>query len=106
MVQGEVCLEIGPSLVGVVLVLPGFAIVQEHAGCEEELKGGGDNLGRGIGSISGGGIVEGVFDLVEEAFDRLIRIVGGLEGGVVFLEVGCGDASILGVYMINDVASL
>ena len=59
--QGEVCLEIGPSLVGVVLELPGFSIVQEHAGCEEELKCGGDDLVRGIGSIAGGGIVEGVF---------------------------------------------
>ena len=95
--QGEVCLEIVPSLFGVVLALPGFSIVQEHAGCEEDLKGGSDNLGRGIGSISGGGIVEGVFDLVEEAFDRLIGIVGGLEGDVVVLEISCGDASVLGV---------
>ena len=97
MCQGEVCLEIGPSLVGVVLALPGFSIVQEHAGCEEELKGGGDDLGGGLGSIDGSGIVEGVFDLVEEAFDRLIGIVGGLEGDVVVLEVSCGDASVLGV---------
>ena len=57
---GEVRLENGPSLVGVRLALPGFEIVQEHAGCEEELKGGDDDLGRGIGSIAGGGIVEGV----------------------------------------------
>ena len=83
--QGEVCLEICPSLVGVVLVLPGFAIVQEHAGCEEELKGGGDDLGGGIGSIAGGGIIEGVFGLFEEAFNRKIGILGGLGGGVVVL---------------------
>ena len=95
--QGEVCLEICPILVGVVLALPGFATVQEHAGCEEELKGGGDDLGGGLGSISGGGIVEGVFDLVEEAFDRLIGIVGSLEGGIVVLEVGCGNTSLFGV---------
>ena len=85
--QGEVCLEIGPSIVGVGLVLPGFAIVQEHAGFKEDLKGGGDNLGGGIWSISGS----------EGAFDLAIGIVGGLEGDVIVLEVGCGDASVLGV---------
>ena len=95
--QGEVCLEIFPSLVGVVIGLPGFAIVQEHAGCKQELKGGGDDVFRGIGSIAGGGIVEGFFELVEAAFDQLIGILGGFEGDVVVLEVGCGDASILGV---------
>ena len=95
--QGEVCLKIVPSLVGVVLELPGFAILQEHAGYKEEPKGGGDDLGGGRGSISGGGIVEGVFDLFEDAFDWLIRIVGGLEGDVVVLEVGCRDASVLKV---------
>ena len=97
MVQGEVRLEIGPSLVDSRLAFPGFAIVQEYAGCEEELKGGGYDLGGGIGSISGGGILEGVFDLVKEAFNRLIGIVDGPQGGVVFLEVGCGDTSLLGV---------
>ena len=95
--QVEVCLEIGSSLVGVVLELPVFAVVQEHAGCKEDLKGGGDDLGVGIGSIDGGGIVEGVFDLVEEAFDWLIGIIGGLEGDVVVMEVSFGDVSILRV---------
>ena len=52
-------------------------------------------MGGVIGSISGGGIVEGIFDLAKEAFDWLIGIVGGLEGNAVVLEVGCGDASIL-----------
>ena len=61
MVQGEICLEFGPSLVGVGLALTGFSIIQEHAGCERELKGDGDDLGGGKGSISGSGIVEGVF---------------------------------------------
>ena len=102
--QGEVRLEIVLSLVGVGLALPGFAIVQEHAGCKEELKGGSDYMGGGIGSIAGGGIVEVVFDLVEEAFYRLIGIVGGLESNVVVLEVGCRDASILGIKMLKDVA--
>ena len=69
-------------------LLPGFAIFQEHAGCKEELKGGVDDLGRGIGSIYGSGIVEGVFDPYEEAFYWLVGIVGGLEGGVVVIEVG------------------
>ena len=86
--QGEVHLEIGRSLVGVGRALPGFAIVQEHAGCEEELKGGGDDLGGRIGSIAGSGIVEGVFDPVEETFYWLIGIIGGLESNVVVLEVG------------------
>ena len=33
--------------------------------------------------------MEGIFDLVKEAFDWLIGIVGGLESDVIFLEVGC-----------------
>ena len=95
--QGEVCLEIGPSFVGVVLELPSFAIVQENAGCEENLKCGGDDLVGGIGSIASSGIVEGVFDLVKEAFDRLIGILGGIEGDIIVLEVGYRDVSVLGV---------
>ena len=71
--QGEERLEIGPSLVGVGLALPGFAIIQEHANCEEDLKGGGDDLDGGIGSIAGNSIVEGVFDLVEEAHLKSIK---------------------------------
>ena len=63
--QGEVRLEINPSLVSVGFALPGFAIVQEHAGYIEEMKGGGNNLGGGIVSISGSGIVKGVFELVK-----------------------------------------
>ena len=101
--QGEVRLEIGPSLVNVGIALPGFAIVQENYGCKEELKGGGDNLGGGIGVISGGGIVEGVFDLVEKDFYWLIRIVGGLEIYVVVIEVGCQDASVIRINMLKYV---
>ena len=93
--QGEVCLEIGPRLVGIVLALPGFAIIQEHAGCKEDLKGGGNNLERGIGSFINSGIVKGVFDLVEEALDLFIRIVGRLKSDVVILKVGCPDASVI-----------
>ena len=104
--QGEVCLEICPNFVGVILALPGFAIIQEHAGCKEDLKGGGKNLGGGIGSISDGSIVKGVFDLIEEAFDWVIWIVGGLEVDVVVLEVGYADTIVIGVYMIKDVANV
>ena len=85
--QGEIRLENGPSLVCVRLALPGCAIVQEHASCEEEPKCGDDNLGRGIGSTAGSGIVEDIFDLVEETFDRLIGIVGGIYSDVVVLGV-------------------
>ena len=102
--QGEVRLEIVPSLVGVGLALPGFVIFQEHAGCKEDLKGSGDDLGGRIGNISGGGIVEGVFDLAEEAFNRLIGIIGVLESDVIFLEVVCQDASVLGIKMLKYVA--
>ena len=102
--QGEVRLEICPILVVVRLALPGFAIFQEHASCEEELKGSSNDLGGVIGSIAGGGIVEGIFELVEEAFDWLIGIVGGLESNVLVLEVGCQDATVLGVNILKDIA--
>ena len=102
--QGEVRLEIGPSLFGVGLALTGFVIVQEHAGYKEELKGGGEDLSGGIGSISSGGIVEGFFDLAEEAFNKLIGIVGSLESNVVVLEVVCRYASVLGIKILKDVA--
>ena len=101
--QGEVRLEIGPSFVGVGLAFPGFAIVQEHGVYEEELNGGGDDLGGRIESIAGGGIVEGVFDLAEEAFDWLIGIVGSIESYVAVLEVGCQDGSIFGIKTLTDV---
>ena len=102
--QGEVCLEIVPNISGVGLALIGFAIVQKHPGCEEELKGSGNNLGGGIGIILDGSIVNGVFDLVEKAFDWLVGIVCGLESYVVVLEVGCRDASVLYIKMLRDVA--
>ena len=56
MVQGEVRLEIGPSLFSAGLALTGFTIIHEHAGCKEELKGSRDNLVGGKGSIAGDGI--------------------------------------------------
>ena len=95
--QGEVCLEIVSNLVGVRIALPDFSIVQGHSGCKEELKGGDDNLDGRIGSTSGGGLVEGIVELVEEAFGQLIGIVGGLESNVVILEVVCQDAIVLGI---------
>ena len=49
---GEVCLETVPSLVGVGLALPGFAIVQEHAGYIEEMKGGSNDLGGEYGLLA------------------------------------------------------
>ena len=60
-------------------------------------------MGRGIGSIAGGGIVKGVFDLVKEAFNRLIGILGGLDSNVVVLEVGCQDVRVLRIKMLKDV---
>ena len=49
-------------------------------------------------------MVEGIYDLFEEAFNWLIGIVGGLESNVVVLEVGCQDASVLGTNILKDVA--
>ena len=68
------------------------------------MKGGGDELGVGIGIIARGYIVKGVFDLVKEAFDQFIGILGGLESDVFVLEVGFQDTSLIRINLLMDVA--
>ena len=67
------------------MALPGLAVVIEETGLEHELKTNSDDLVRGVGHVSGGGVVNRIFDLINQVFERLISIVGISESLVIVL---------------------
>ena len=52
---------------------------------EHELKVNYDNLGRGVGRVSYGGVVNRIFDLIDQGFERLNAAIGSTESLVVVL---------------------
>ena len=78
-------LESCPGLDVCWLALPELAVVVEETGLEHELKSNPNNLGQGVGRVSGGGVVNRIFDLVNQGFERLIAVVGSLESLGIFL---------------------
>ena len=52
---------------------------------EYELKGKSDDLGRGVGRVSCGGVVNRIFDLINHGFEQLIAVVGNAESLVIVL---------------------
>ena len=78
-------LEACPGLVVSWLAPPEFAVVIEESGLEQELESHYDNLGRGVGRVSGGGVVHRIFDLIDEGFERLIAVVRIPESRAVVL---------------------
>ena len=83
--SGEKFLEVCPGLDIRWLTLPELSVVVEETGLEHELKSNSDDLGWGVGCISGGGVVNLIFDLIDQGFERLIAVVGSLESLVIFL---------------------
>ena len=67
---------------------------------EHELKGNSDNLGRGVGRVSCGGVVNRIFDLIDQGFEGLIAVVGSTESLVIVLECGGGNVSICRIKMV------
>lgn len=75
--------EGSPSFVGIRFSVPDFAIIMEHAGGENDLESGGNNLRRCIRSVTCGGVVHGRLDLVEEGFNGEICVVRRFEFAVI-----------------------
>ena len=67
---------------------------------EHELEGNSDDLGWGVGRVSCEGIVNRIFDLIDQGFERLIAVVGSTESFVIVLK--CGGGNVI-VYRINMV---
>ena len=74
--SGKKFLEACPGLEVLWLVSPEISVVVEEPGLEHELKGNSDNLGRGVGHVPGGGVVNRISDLIDQGFKLLINVVG------------------------------
>ena len=77
--------EVCPGLDVRWLELPELAVVVEETGLEHDLKRNSDDLGRGVGRVSRGGVVNQIFDLIDQGFERLIAVVGRSESFVIVL---------------------
>ena len=77
--SGEQLFEACPGLDVCWLALPKLAVVVEEPGLEHELKGNSDDLVRGVGCVSGRGVVNRIFYLIDQGFERLIDVVGSSE---------------------------
>ena len=55
-----------------------------------------------VWSITGSGIVTGIFDHVENGFNWLVNIVRGAKNSVIFLKIHSGDVGVGGVQVIED----
>ena len=82
---GEKFLEVGPGLDVRWLASPYLAVIVKETSLEHELKGTSKDLGRGVGRVSCGGLVNRIFDLINQGFERLIHVVGSLESLVIVL---------------------
>ena len=58
------------------LATPEFSVVIEKSGLEQELESNCNDLGRGVGCVSGGVMVPRIFDLIDKDLERLIAVVG------------------------------
>ena len=83
--SGKKFLEVCPGIDIRWLASPELAVVVEESGLENELKCNSDNLGRGVWRVSGGGVVNRIFDLIDQGFERLIAVVGSSESLVIVL---------------------
>ena len=83
--SGEIFLEACLGLDLCCLASPEIAVVVEEPGLEHELKGNSDDLGRGVWRVSGGGVVNRIFELIDQDFEQLIAVVGNAESLVIVL---------------------
>ena len=83
--SGEIFLEACLGLDLCCLASPEIAVVVEEPGLEQDLKRNPNNLGMGVWSVSGGGVVNHIFDLIDQGFEPLVAVVGSLESLGIFL---------------------
>ena len=99
--SGENFLEVGPGLDVRWLASPYLSVVIKETGYEHEMKGNYDDLGRGVGRVSCGDLVNLIFDLTDKGFERLIAVVGSAESLVIVLEPGGGNVTIFRIKMVQ-----
>ena len=83
--SGEKFLEVGPGLDVRWLASPELAVVVKNTGLEHELKRNSDNLDQGVDRVFCGGVVNRIFDLIDQGFEQLIAVVGSAESFVIIL---------------------
>ena len=98
----EEFLEACSGLVVKSLAPPEFAVVIEESGLEQELERNCNDLGRGVGHVSGEGVVHHIFDLIDEGFERLIAVVWIPESCVVVLQGRGRNVCVGGVQMVKQ----
>ena len=67
---------------------------------KHELESDSDDLCWGVGRVPCGGIVNRIFDLIDQGLERLIAVVGSTEPLVVVLESGGVNVSVGRIEMI------
>ena len=72
----EELVEACSSLVVSSLAPQEFSVVIEKSDLEQDLERNFDDMGKGVGCVSGGGVVHRIFDLIDESFKSLIALVG------------------------------
>ena len=85
MCSGEKFLEVCPDLDVRWLASPELAVVVEEPGLEHELKSNSNDLGRGVQRVSGGGVVNRIFEQIDQGFEQLISVIGRSESLVIVL---------------------
>ena len=64
------------------------------------MKGNSDDLGQGVGRVSCRGVVNRIFDLIDQGFERLISVVGSTESLAIVLECGGGNVRLCRINMV------
>ena len=91
------CKKILEAYLGLVvsrLAPPEFSVIIEESGLKKELESNYNDLGRGVGRVSGGGVVNLIFDLTNESFERLIAVIGSLELLFIVLQIRGGNVGV------------
>ena len=83
--SGEEFLEVGPGLDVCWLASLELTVVVKETDLERGLKSNSDNLGWGVGRVSCRGVVNRIFDLIDQGFEQLIAVVGSAESLVIVL---------------------
>ena len=98
--SGKKILEEGPGFGVRWLAPPYLAVVVKNTSLEHELKGNSDDLGQGVRRASCGGVVNRIFDLIDQGFEQLIAVVGNTESIFIALECGGGNVSVCRINMV------
>ena len=93
-------LEVGPGLDVRCLALPYLTVVVKKTSLEHELKINSDDLGRGVRRVFCEGVVNRIFDLIDQGFEQPIYVVGSPELLIVVLKCGSVNVSVCRIKMV------